>query len=232
MSEKLAILLNEKSFAVCVKPQGVCSEDDGTETCMPFLLAESLGTDRKSIYTVHRLDREVGGVMVYAKNEVCAKKLSALVSERKIIKEYIAVVHSRPPKESDTLTDLLFRDSHKNKSFVVDKMRKGVKEASLEYTLLASKPGGKFGEISLLKIRLHTGRTHQIRVQFSSRNMPLVGDRRYGGGKDGCAIALFSQRLSFEHPFSKGKTVDISFLPDAALEPWSEFEIPQDTAVL
>ena len=232
MSEKLAILLNEKSFAVCVKPQGVCSEDDGTETCMPFLLAESLGTDRKSIYTVHRLDREVGGVMVYAKNEVCAKKLSALVSERKIIKEYIAVVHSRPPKESDTLTDLLFRDSHKNKSFVVDKMRKGVKEASLEYTLLGSKTDSEYCKISLVKIRLHTGRTHQIRVQFSSRNMPLVGDSRYGGGKDGCTIALFSQRLAFEHPFAKGKTVDISYSPDASLKPWSEFKMCADTASL
>lgn len=117
------------------------------------------------------------------------------MSERKIIKEYIAVVHSRPPKESDTLTDLLFRDSHKNKSFVVDKMRKGVKEASLEYTLLASKPGGKFGEISLLKIRLHTGRTHQIRVRFPHVICLLSATGVTAAERRLCDCALFAKAL-------------------------------------
>lgn len=217
------ILLNEKSFAVCVKPVGVSSEDDGTEGCMPYLLAEAFGTDRKSIYTVHRLDVDVGGVMVYAKSEVCAKKLSALVAERRLEKEYLAVIHGRTDKESDTLRDLLFRDSAKNKSYVTDKMRRGVKEAVLEYTLCDTRESAVFGEISLVKIKLLTGRTHQIRVQFSSRENVLVGDRRYGGARDKCDIALFSHRLAFPHPFIKGKVVDISCLPDISGLPWSEF---------
>ena len=217
------ILLNEKSFAVCVKPAGVSSEDDGTENCMPYILAEALGTDRKSIYTVHRLDSDVGGVMVYAKNEICAKKLSALVAERRLEKEYLAVIHGRTDKENDTLRDLLFRDSARNKSYVTDKMRKGVKEAVLEYTLCGTKESADFGEISLVRIKLHTGRTHQIRVQFSSRKNVLVGDRRYGGARDGCDIALFSHRLAFVHPFIKGKKVDICRLPDSAKIPWSDF---------
>jgi len=142
--------------------------------------------------------------MVYARTKEAAARLSRLVQEGQLVKEYRALVHGVPP-ENGVLTDLLFKDSRKNKVFVVKKERKGVKKASLEYTrLTASDP-------SLVHIRLHTGRSHQIRVQFASRGFPLVGDHKYGSRDDAKAPALFSCRISF--PW-KGKERVFEALPE------------------
>ena len=186
---------------------------------MPRLLSEELGGD---IYCVHRLDRAVGGVMVYARTAAAAAALSRQIAACQFHKEYLAVVQGRPEEDSAILRDLLFWDRTKNKSFVVKRQRGGVKDAELEYSMLEALP-----ELSLLRVILHTGRTHQIRVQFSSRALPLVGDRKYGrGDEDGCAIALWSYRLRFFHP-QTGVPLEFSLLPpDSA--PWTDFSLPPD----
>ena len=175
--ETLTVLYDDAHLVVCVKPAGILSEDDGSPRCMPQLLREhyrALGQSEE-VFAVHRLDREVGGVMVYSRRPAVTGKLTGLVSQRQMEKEYLAVLTGHPQSPADTLTDLLFRDAKCNKSYVVSRMRKGVREASLSYEEL-----GRADALSLVCIRLHTGRTHQIRVQFSSRGLPLLGDRRYG----------------------------------------------------
>ena len=169
-------------------------------------------------FVVHRLDTAVGGIMVYAKNREAAAFLSKQIAERSFKKQYLCVVHSVPESSSGTYTDFLFKDSRNNKSFVVKRMRKGVKEASLNYELLKTRQ--YYGNtISLLKVTLLTGRSHQIRVQFSSRKMPLFGDGKYGGS-DNCSIALFSNSIEFEGIDKKLYTFSAS--PDGF--PWDLFE--------
>lgn len=208
---EIELLYQDKDIVVCIKPVGLLSEKGG----VPDILSRQCG--EKEIYTVHRLDRAVGGVMVYAKSSAAAARLSAAMGTGGFSKEYLAVVHGCPEAESGTMQDLLFKDASKNKSYVVKRMRKGVKEASLEYRLLEEK-----NNMSLVRIRLHTGRSHQIRVQFSSRKMPLVGDVKYGSSNKDCDIALFSASLSFPHPKS-GELFSFSApVPDAF--PWNEFK--------
>ena len=181
------------------KQSGVLSENtSGNIPGMVDLLKEKLSCD---VFPVHRLDREASGVMVYATDKKGAARLSEEISQGKFKKEYLVIVHGVPEKEKGTMEDLLFKDSKKNKSYVVDRERKGVKKASLEYTLLGTKEvdGNKF---SLVSVKLHTGRTHQIRVQFSSRNMPVVGDSRYGSDKK-TEMCLFSHSIGFENPYTK-----------------------------
>lgn len=203
------ILYKDKSLAVAVKPAGVLSESPG----MPELLRDSLGG---RFYCVHRLDAGVGGVMVYARTGQAAAKLSDAMARKNFTKEYLAVVQGRPGQDRGLLRDLLFHDKSRNKTYVVDRMRRGVKEAELEYTVMGSK-----GEFSLLRVRLHTGRSHQIRVQFASRAMPLLGDARYGSRYRDCDIALWSERLCFPHPFEE-KTLDFRHAPPANY-PWTSF---------
>ena len=205
----MKILYEDKWLCLCVKEVGISSEEGG----MPDLLKQQCGMEH---YCVHRLDMAVGGVMVYARDKGCAGKLSAMVSSREVEKEYLAVIQGRPEADQGIMRDLLFKDSSKNKSYVVKRMRKGVKEAELEYSVLKEKYG-----LSLVKIKLHTGRSHQIRVQFSSRSMPLVGDVKYGSSHKDCPIALWSHRLCFKHPMT-GKTIDISENP-INTKPWNEF---------
>lgn len=206
-----AVILHEdRDIVVCVKPVGTLSEKGG----MPEILAQSCAA--KEIYTVHRLDRAVGGVMVYAKTAEAAAKLSAAMGAGDFKKQYQAVVHGRPAEDSGVMRDLLFKDSAKNKSYVVKRMRKGVKEAELEYSVIESK-----ADMSLVKITLHTGRSHQIRVQFSSRKMPLVGDVKYGSSRKDCNIALWSASLAFPHPKS-GERMCFSANPPEVY-PWTEF---------
>ena len=206
----LQILYSDADIVVCVKPAGVLSEEPG----MPRLLSEELSGD---IYCVHRLDRAVGGVMVYARTPAAAAGLSRQIAARQLHKEYLAVVQGRPEEDSAILRDLLFWDRAKNKSFVVKRQRGGVKDAELEYSLLEALP-----ELSLLRVILHTGRTHQIRVQFSSRAMPLVGDVKYGSRYRDCALALWSQALGFRHP-ATGKAMSFSAMPEPVF-PWNGFE--------
>ena len=165
-------------------------------------------------YPVHRLDRGVGGVMVFARTRQAAAALSQSVQQGKLTKEYLCVVSGAPEAAEGVLQDLLFHDSGRNKTFVVRRMRKGVKEASLSYRVLGTAEGR-----SLVHVRLHTGRTHQIRVQFASRGMPLLGDRKYGGAPAE-QIALWSCRLSFPHP-DTGAALDFRQAPEGAV--WQDF---------
>ena len=191
----MEILFEDKDLAVCLKPVGKDAEHE-----VPALLAAQLGGE---IFTVHRLDKNVGGVMVYARNKNAAAQLSRLIQEGEMVKEYVAQVHGTPPEEGDW-EDLLFKDSRKNKVFVVDRKRAGVKAARLEYQRLES------GERSTVRVRLHTGRSHQIRVQFASRGYPLVGDRKYGAKDEVKEPMLYSFRITF--PW-KGKTMQFMHKP-------------------
>ena len=213
----MQILYEDKFLVLAVKPVGVLSEDTPDAPCMPQLLRQHYRSQGQPdfIATVHRLDKVVGGVMLFSRRKEITGKLTALVSEHRLTKEYLAVLRGHPEKETDTLTDLLFRDSRVNKSFVVDRMRKGVREAKLEYRELS-----RTDDLSLVRVKLHTGRTHQIRVQFSHRKLPLLGDIRYGSKAD-CSTALWSYRLAFTHPVT-AKPVDVSCPPPDAY-PWNLF---------
>ena len=175
----MELLYSDLHIAVCLKPVGLDSEH-----ALPQQLSAALGGE---IFTVHRLDVNVGGVMVYARTKQAAAELSRLVQEGLLVKEYVARVHGAVPERGDW-EDLLFKDSRKNKVFVVKKERKGVKKARLEFAHLG---GG------LVRIRLHTGRSHQIRVQFASRGFPLVGDHKYGARDENTSPMLFSCCLRF-----------------------------------
>lgn len=203
----IQILKLERSYALCVKPVGVLSEEPG----MPALLREQLGGEW---YCVHRLDKAVGGVMVYARTRKAAAALSAAVAEREMKKEYLAVCQGAPEPPAGTMEDLLFKDSGKNKAFVVKRERKGVKPARLSYETLAAG-----AESALVHVTLDTGRFHQIRVQFASRKHPLLGDRRYGG-PTAQQLGLWSWRLTIPDP-DTGKPVTACALPEG--EPWSAF---------
>ena len=192
----MEILYSDRNIAVIVKPVGLDSEHD-----VPEALKEQLGGE---FFPIHRLDQNVGGVMVFARTKQAAASLSKAVQEGTMVKEYVAMVHGTPPENGDW-TDLLFKDSTKNKVFVVKKERRGVKKARLEFKRLTE------SETSLVRIRLHTGRSHQIRVQFASRGLPLVGDRKYGGKDNTPAPMLFSCKLTF--PYGK-QTVEFEKLPD------------------
>ena len=192
------ILFVDKDYVVCVKPVGLDSEHG-----LPEELKKQLGGD---IYTLHRLDMNVGGVMVYARSKEAAASLSAQIQRGEMIKEYVAWVHGTPPESGDW-EDLLFKDSRRNKVFVVDRQRSGVKKARLEFKRLSA------GEESLVRIWLHTGRSHQIRVQFASRGFPLVGDHKYGARDEKTAPMLYSCCLTF---FWKGEKKTYTSLPDWA----------------
>lgn len=214
------VLYQDEYLIVCVKPSGVLSQGDGKGRAnMPSLLSDLLGCE---VFPVHRLDLEVSGVMVYAKTQETAAKLSALVPlHEDFRKEYLAVVEGIPAEREATLEDLLFHDVKRNKSFVVERKRGGVKSARLSYRVLDSVET-KQGIQTLVRVRLYTGRTHQIRVQFASRGLPLVGDRRYGASKSEHGIALCSCRLSFRHPMT-GREISCEYYPQT-LASFSELE--------
>ncbi len=215
---ELTVLYEDPWLVAAVKPVGVLSEDSESGASMPELLRQryrALGQN-DYIATVHRLDKAVGGVMVFSRRKEITGKLTAAIRERQVTKEYLAVLRGHPEQPEATLTDLLFRDAEHNKSYVVKRMRRGVREASLEYREL-----GRTEELSLVRVRLHTGRTHQIRVQFASRQLPLLGDIRYGSKDPRCTAALWSWHMAFSHP-KTGREVDVTCPPPAAY-PWDLF---------
>lgn len=194
------ILHATEDYAVLIKPIGMDSEKD-----VPSALAQVLGDP---VYPLHRLDKNVGGVMIYARTKKAAAHLSRVIQDGQMIKEYVAMVHGVPPEEG-TWDDLLFKDSRKNKVYVVDRLRKGVKDAKLSFRRILCRE-----DQSLVRIRLYTGRSHQIRVQFASRKFPLVGDHKYGARDEAQNPMLFSCRITF--PW-KGENLTYTALP-----PWAE----------
>ncbi len=208
------ILYQDANILVCIKPARVLSTDEPGG--LPELVREALGDPKADVRTVHRLDRVVSGVMVLARNARAASELSRQIREDQFSKEYLAVVHGRPESPEGTLRDLLARDKARRMTFVADAPGKGVQEAALSYRVLEYADG-----MSLVRVRLHTGRTHQIRVQFSSRGMPLVGERKYAVLDDPCEIALWSAKIGFYHP-ETGEWAEFSKEPPATF-PWTEF---------
>lgn len=190
------ILYSDQNIIVLIKPVGFDSEKQ-----VSYLLKSQFGGE---IYTVHRLDMNVGGVMIYARKKQTAAELSRAIQEGTMIKEYIAAVHGTPPQKGDW-EDLLFKDSRKNKVFVVKRMRNGVKKARLEFVRLTE------GDTSQVRIRLHTGRSHQIRVQFASRGFPIVGDHKYGSRDKRTSPMLYSCKITFPY---QGKTVSYESMPE------------------
>ena len=189
----MELLYQDEDIIVCIKPPRVLSTDEPGG--LPDLLREALGDSHADIRTVHRLDRVVSGVMVLARNAKAASELSRQIREDSFEKEYLAVVHGTPEESCATLTDLLYRDKARRMTMVASAPAKGVQEAILDYQTVNSA-----SNLSRVRIQLKTGRTHQIRVQFSSRGMPLVGERKYDTREDPCEIALWSYRIGFSHP--------------------------------
>lgn len=205
------IIYADEYIAVCVKPQRVLSTDEPGG--MPELVRQALGTE--DVRTVHRLDRVVGGLMVLARSADAASELSRQIREEEFEKEYLAVIHGTPEEAEGRLCDLLYRDKARKMTMVAEKMDKGVQPAALRYRVLKSQNG-----MSRVRIALETGRTHQIRVQFASRQMPLVGERKYSTMDDPCEIALWSCRLAFTHP-KTGEKMEFNLEPPA-IYPWTD----------
>ncbi len=208
----MQFVYKDDAIVVCVKPAGVVSTD--VPGGMPELVRQALGNPAAEVRTIHRLDQVVSGLMVLARTAEAASVLSQQIREQTFHKEYLAVVHGMPPQQG-TLRDLLIRDKRRRMTLVAEKPDKGVQEAVLDYEVR-----NRVADMSRVAIRLHTGRTHQIRVQFSSREMPLVGERKYAVLEDDCNLALWSYRLGFCHPVT-GKAMDFSMLPPE-IYPWTQ----------
>lgn len=203
----------DRDIVVCIKPPRVLSTDEPGG--LPDLIRESLGEPNANIRTVHRLDRVVSGLMVLARTNKSAAELSRQIREGEFQKEYLAVVHGVPKEPKGTLQDLLLRNKAEKKTYVVTQPGKDVQEAILNYELLSQS-----SRISKVRIELVTGRTHQIRAQFSGRGMPLVGDRKYSLFEDDCEIALWSHKIAFNHPYTKQRMEFIQEPPE--VYPWTQ----------
>lgn len=208
----IEIIYEDSELCVVCKPQGIDSEHTLTK-----LVSRQLGCD---IYPVHRLDKDAGGLILLAKTKRAAAKLSDSMQKGEFEKLYLAVVLGTPEESEGMLDDYLYHDRKKNKSFVVKSERKGVKLATLEYQTVGSAVILD-ASVTLLKIKLHTGRTHQIRVQFASRRLPLLGDVKYGGRKNDIKLSLWSHEISFNHPMS-GKRLEFKLPPPDSV-PWNIF---------
>lgn len=199
-------------IAVCVKPARVLSTDEPGG--MPELVRIALGDMNADVRTVHRLDRVVSGLMVLARSAAAASEISRQIREDQFSKEYLAVIHGCPDSPAGRLTDLLLRNKQERKTYIVQEPAKGVQEAILDYQVLNTAEN-----FSRVRIQLITGRTHQIRAQFSGRGMPLVGDRKYSTLEDPCEIALWSYRIAFSHPVT-GQAMEFILEPPE-IYPWT-----------
>lgn len=208
----MELIYTDRNIVVCVKPAGVPSTD--VPGGLPELVRQALGDPQATVKTVHRLDQVVSGVMVLARTARTARELSRQIQDHIFEKNYLAVVHGCPEAPAGTLRDLLLRDKAQRKTLVVSEPGPQVQEALLDYQVLAAKNG-----LSRIEIRLRTGRTHQIRTQFSSRGMPLVGDRKYGCEEGNFPIALWSHRIAFRHT-KTGEWMEFTKEPPA-IYPWT-----------
>lgn len=206
----MELIYQDRDIVVCVKPAGVLSTDEPGG--LPELVRQALGDMNANVRTVHRLDRVVSGLMVLARSKKAAAELSRQIREDRFEKEYLAVVHGKVG-EAGTFRDLLLRSKDERKTYIVTEPGKDVQEAILDYRRL-----GYSDELSRVQIRLRTGRTHQIRAQFSGRGCPLVGDKKYGLQEE-CDIALWSYRLAFDHPWT-GEPMEFTMQPPA-IYPWT-----------
>lgn len=220
-TSKPELIYRDGQLVVCVKEPGWLSEPAGGKN-LPELVSRLLDAqgEPSEVYTVHRLDKPVGGLSVLARTGDAAGNLIAQIAAKTVRKEYFAVLCGVPAQRRGTLTDLLFHDAQKNKTFVVQRERKGVRPATLEYTTLQTLSFEQ-RELTLVRIRLQTGRTHQIRAQFSARQLPLLGDIRYGSREPRCDVSLWSCMLCFRHPTS-GRTLRFFRRPPDAF-PWNLF---------
>lgn len=209
----MELIYQDPDIVVAIKPPRVLSTDEPGG--MPELVRAALGEPNGDVRTVHRLDRVVSGLMVLARNAQAASELSRQIRDGEFEKEYLAVLHGYPDKDQARMRDLLLRDKRERKTYVVTELAKGVQEAILDYLVV-----GKCDGMSKVSIRLITGRTHQIRAQFSGRGLPLVGDRKYSLLEDDCEIALWSHKLAFFHPVSKMR-MEFSHQPPAVF-PWDQ----------
>jgi 23S rRNA pseudouridine1911/1915/1917 synthase len=208
----MEIIYQDKDIIVCVKPPRVLSTDEPGG--LPDLIRQELGDPNANVRTVHRLDRTVSGLMVLARRSKAASELSRQIREGEFHKEYLAVLHGTPEEDAAELQDLLLRNKQERKTYLVTESGKDVQEARLSYQVL-----NRAQDLTRVRIQLHTGRTHQIRAQFSGRGWPLVGDRKYGIPDEAEEIALWSYRLAFYHPYS-GKPME--FILEPPLDyPWS-----------
>ena len=219
----MKILFEDKHLIVCEKPIGIQSQSSSDGKDMPTLLEKYRRDKGEDGYVgvVHRLDTATGGVMIYAKEKSVAGKLSQSIQGDMYRKEYLAVVEGKPESEAGELRDLLYHDKQKNKSYVVKKSRNGVKEAIANYRLVRTVELADGRIISLVSVQLITGRTHQIRVQFASRGMSLLGDGKYGNRDNGATLALWSSRIDIVHPVTNKKISVESCPPD--VYPWTLF---------
>ena len=210
----MELIYTDEDMIVCIKPAGALSTDEPGG--VPELARLALGDEKAQVRTVHRLDRVVSGLMVLARSAQAASELSRQIREDDFEKEYLAVLHGCPEADTGTLIDLLGRDKARKMTYVAQEPGKGIQEAILDYQVL-----DQTESFSRVKIQLRTGRTHQIRVQFASRGMPLVGERKYSEQNDPCEIALWSRRLAFRHPRT-GERVEFVREP-LAIYPWNLF---------
>ncbi len=209
----MELIYCDDDIVVAVKPARVLSTDEPGG--MPELVRQALGDANTDVRTVHRLDRVVSGLLVLTRSPEAASELSRHIREQSFEKEYLAVVHGHPEQDSGRFRDLLLRNKQERKTYIVTEPAKGVQEAVLTYQVQAKTEG-----MSRVRIQLETGRTHQIRAQFSGRGLPLVGDRKYSLLEDGCEIALWSYRLAFAHPTS-GEAMEFILEPPAVY-PWTD----------
>ena len=208
------IVYQDRRIVVAEKPCGVLSTDEPGG--MPELLRQELGEPKGCVLTVHRLDRDVGGLMVFARSHRAAALLSEQIRNGTFQKEYLAVVHGCPEQPEGLLTDYLTRDRKTRMTLIAAGEGADAQEARLHYTVLAGHQG-----VTLLRIRLLTGRTHQIRAQFAHAGHPLLGDRIYGVKKADPVIekeparaALHAEQLCFLQPFTGERIVLRSELPE------------------
>ena len=225
-TEDLIVLYEDNHIIVVLKPQNVAccpdsSGDDNLFDCVARYLKEKYNKPGNAfVGLVHRLDRPTGGVMVYAKTSKAAARLSEQMKSGGFEKKYLAVLCGSPAKKSGTLENYLRKNSINNMVYVCTQTEEGAKFASLDYKILDEAEG-----LSLADIKLHTGRTHQIRVQTAAINAPVYGDMRYGGenavkGK----LALWAYSLTFPHPVT-GEKVRFMAEPTLAESPWKFFNV-------